>query len=326
MDIDVTPTVSWGGNYTVPNSWITGTTSWNTQPWLWGQVTNYNNCGKFEQVEVRSVGTGTITLNCALQNSYTSSGHVQVVRVPRFNNLTLNASTSIMPTAWDGNVGGICAIEVNGTLTFNSSSKISSSGVGFRGGSTSSPTIQSGSPGTCSAHANGTGNGSTQMGCSASTEGGRKGEGIGGSNIEYAAQYSAHGRGAPANGGGGGGYQNCGGGGGAHVGTGAYTGKGVPSTTVANAIWNLESAGFAGSASSGGGRGGYALSNSNQNAATVGPNNTSWCNSNNSSDARKENGGFGGHALTYFSVEVVAQVIRTKHRQVRAVRAVGLFF
>ena len=300
MDIDVTPTVSWGGNYTVPNSWITGSVGWNTQPWLWGQVTNYNNCGKFEQVEVRSVsGANTITLNCALQNSYTSSGHVQVVRVPRFNNLTLNSSTSIVPTAWNGSSGGIAAIEVNGTLTFNSSSKISANGLGFRGGSTSTPTVQVGSPGTCAAHTNGTGNGSTQMGSSASTEGGRKGEGIGGFTTEYNAQYSGYGRGAPANGGGGGGYQNCGGGGGSNVGSGLYTGKGVPSTTVANAVWNLETAGLGGSSSSGGGRGGYALSNSDQNATTTGPNNTAWCASASSSDARKENGGFGGHPLTY---------------------------
>jgi gliding motility-associated-like protein len=299
MDIDATPTVSWGGNYTVPNSWITGSTAWNTQPWLWGQVTNYNNCGKYEQVEVRSVSGANITLNCALQNSYTSSGHVQVVRVPRFNNLTLNSSTSILPTAWNGNSGGIAAIEVNGNLTFNSSSKISASGAGFRGGSTTSPTTQVGSPGTCSAHTNGTGNGSTQVGSSASTEGGRKGEGIGGYTTEYTAQYSGYGRGAPANGGGGGGYQNCGGGGGSNVGSGLYTGKGVPSTTVANSVWDLETAGLGGSSSSGGGRGGYALSNSDKNATTVGPNNTNWCASSSSSDARKENGGFGGHPLTY---------------------------
>jgi len=300
LDIDVTPTVSWGGNYTVPNSWITGSVSWNTQPWLWGQVTSYNNCGKFEQVEVRSVsGTTSITLNCGLQNSYTNSGHVQVVRVPRFNNLTLNLSTSIVPTAWNGTSGGIAAIEVNGNLTFNSSTKISANGLGFRGGSTTTPTVQSGSPGTCAAHTNGTGNGSTQMGSSASTEGGRKGEGIGGYTTEYNAQYSGYGRGAPGNGGGGGGYQNCGGGGGSNVGTGLYTGKGVPSTTVASSVWNLETAGLGGSSSSGGGRGGYALSNAEKDATLFGPNNTTWCNTSTSSDARKENGGFGGHPLTY---------------------------
>jgi gliding motility-associated-like protein len=304
MDIDVTPATDWpGGNYTKPAAYL-----WDFE-WMksitklaaWGAVTNYNNCGKFEQVEVRSVSGSNITLNCALQNSYTSSGRVQVVRVPRFNNLTLNTSASIMPPSWDGTTGGIVAIEVKGNLTLNASSKISASGAGFRGGSTTSPTTQSStsSPGTCSAHANGTGNGSTQLGSSSIGEGGRKGESIGGYDAEYTALYSVYGRGSAANGGGGGGYQNCGGGGGSNIGSGTYTGKGVPSTTVANSVWNLESAGFAGSSSSGGGRGGYANSNSNQNATLIGPNSTAWCANASSSDARKENGGFGGHPLTY---------------------------
>lgn len=307
MDIDVTPATptasgGWGGNYTKPGMWLYDA-NWMqdiTKMAAWGAVKNYNNAGKFEQVEVRNVsGSNTIILNCALQNNYTSSGRVQVVRVPRFNNLTINSSASITPPSWDGTTGGIVAIEVKGNLTLNASSKISASGAGFRGGSTTSPTPQSGSPGTCSAHANGTGNGSTQLGSSSIGEGGRKGESIGGYDTEYTALYSAYGRGSAANGGGGGGFQNCGGGGGSNIGSGTYTGKGVPSTTVANSVWNLESAGFAGSSSSGGGRGGYANSNSNQNATLIGPNSTAWCATTSSSDARKENGGFGGHPLTY---------------------------
>jgi len=307
MDIDVTPATpttsgGWGGNYTKPAAYL-----WDFN-WMqdisklatWGAVSNYNNAGKYEQVEVRSVsGANSITLNCALQNNYTSSGRVQVVRIPRFNNLTVNTSASITPSSWNGTTGGIVAIEVKGNLILNASSKISATGAGFRGGSTTSPTVQSGSPGTCSIHTNGIGNGSTQLGSTSAGEGGRKGESIGGYDTEYTALYSAYGRGAPANGGGGGGFQNCGGGGGANVGSGTYTGRGVPSTTVANSVWNLESAGFAGSSSSGGGRGGYANSNSDQNATVTGPNSTAWCATTSSSDARKENGGFGGHPLEY---------------------------
>ena len=307
MDIDVTPATpttsgGWGGNYTKPAAYL-----WDfdwmlniTKLAAWGAVSSYNNAGKFEQVEVSAVsGATSITLNCALQNNYSNSGHVQVLRIPRFNNLTVNTSASITPSSWNGNTGGIVAIEVNGNLTLNASSKISANGAGFRGGSTTSPTAQSGSPGTCSVHTNGTGNGSTQLGSTSAGEGGRKGESIGGFNTEYTTLYSAYGRGAPANGGGGGGFQNCGGGGGSNIGTGTYTGKGVPSTTVANSVWNLESAGFAGSSSSGGGRGGYANSNTDQNATITGPNSTAWCATSTSSDARKENGGFGGHPLTY---------------------------
>lgn len=305
IDVNTTPTVSWGGTYTVPDAWITGALAWGAQPWTWGQVTNYNTCGKFEMAEVRSVsGTTNITLNCGLQNSYTIAGKVQVVRVPRFNNLTLNASSTIVPPNWNGTTGGIVAVEVNGNLVFNTGSKITANTAGFRGGSTTTPTNQVGFGGTCSAHTNGTGNGSTQVGSSNSQEGARKGEGIGGYVTEYDLIYSGYGRGAPGNGGGGGGYQNCGGGGGCNVGVGSYTGKGVPSTTFANSVWNLESAGFGGSSSPGGGRGGYSVSNSNQNASTAGPNNTAWCNTSTSSDARKENGGFGGHPLNYDATRI----------------------
>lgn len=289
MDINTTPTVSWGGNYTVPEVYFS--VGWNTNPWEWGQVTAINNAGKYEQVEVLSVsGTNTINLSCGLQNAYVSAGHVQIVRVPRFNNLTLNASTTVVPTAWGGQVGGVVAIEVNGNLVLNASSKITASGRGFRGAVADNV----GSIGTTTQHTNGNGNGATHLGSYSSTEGARKGEGVGGFTTEYDALSSRYGRGAPANGGGGGGYQNAGGGGGSNVGSGAYTGKGVPSTTFAATYWNLELAGFAGTTSPGGGRGGYSLSSSDQNELTLKPNSTAW-----GGDARKENGGLGGHPLTY---------------------------
>ena len=76
--------------------------------------------------------------------------------------------------------------------------------------------------------------------------------------------------GAPANGGGGGTSHNAGGGGGANAGTGNWTGNGIPDPNAAYTnAWGLE-AGFVTSAS-GGGRGGYSFSNSNQNAGTLAP-------------------------------------------------------
>ncbi len=288
MDVNTTPVVDWGGSYTVPNSYFV---VWDSNPWEWGQILDYRNAGKYELVEVQSVtGVNTINLNCALQNSYTSSRHVQVIRVPRFNNLTINSSTSIVPATWDGNVGGVVSIEVNGNLVINSNAKISASGKGFRG----AVADNNGQIGTSTQHGNGPGNGSTQLGSTSSSEGGRKGEGLGGFTPEYDAIFSRYGRGAPANGGGGGGFQNAGGGGGSNIGSGTYTGRGVPTTTYPNSVWNLEMAGLGGSITPGGGRGGYSLSSSDQNATTLGPNRTAW-----SADARKENGGLGGHPLAY---------------------------
>jgi gliding motility-associated-like protein len=302
MDIDLTNTTfTRPAAYVWDNTW----TQSNAKVAEWGKILAYNNCGKYEQVEVLSVsGATTINLSCALQNTYTSSGHVQVIRVPRYNNLTLNAASTIIPATWNGTTGGVVAVEVNGTLTMTATSKITASGKGFRGGMTSStlssPAVQAGGLGSCTPHTNGPGNGGTQIGSAIDDEGGRKGEGIGGYEAEYIAQYSNYATGAPANGGGGGGYQNAGGGGGANIGASTtYTGKGVPSSSYAAGYWNIELAGFATSSSPGGGRGGYSLSGANQDALTVGPNNAAWCPNASTTDARRENGGLGGHPLTY---------------------------
>lgn len=280
MDVDVTPTASWGGTYTAPNGHLL---DWGSYQDLWGQVTNYNNAGKHEVVEVRSVAGGTtINLMCSLTNSYTASGHVQIVRIPRLINLTVNAACSVVPALWDGTFGGVVALEVDGVLSL--SGTIQATGYGFRGGVCDSQTA--GSPPSNAAN----------VGYCASNnanEGAEKGESIGGFYTEYDALYSRYCKSAPANGGGGGGNHNAGGGGGSNIGTGAYTGKGNPVAGYA-AIWNLESASFSTSSSSGGGRGGYSYSTSNQNETTVGPNNTLW-----SGDYRRNEGGLGGHPLTY---------------------------
>nr|WP_294858484.1 gliding motility-associated C-terminal domain-containing protein [uncultured Fluviicola sp.] len=276
----------WGANYTISNEAAVAGND-NLYHAEWGGVTNYYNAGRYEYAEVLSVPNATtINVRCALKNSYTSSGHVQVVRVPRIGNLTLNANTSIIPVTWGGTIGGIVALEVNGTTTFGTNSKISASGYGFRGGATDNTT---GGPAGSAAQIGKPGYKATAAG-----EGSEKGEGIGGSAaVEYTALYSRYGLGAPANGGGGGNYKNAGGGGGSNIGTGTYYGYGVP-TAGYNGFWNLELAGMATTPSSGGGRGGYSGALSDQNESTLGPNNTAW-----SGDFRRNEGGLGGHPLVY---------------------------
>jgi hypothetical protein len=130
LDIEDYPVVAWSALYTTPFGHIG---DWPLFIDLWGQVLNPNNAGKFEQAEVRAVGGSTsITLQCNLVNTYNANGKVQVVRVPRFNNLTVNTNTSIVPSAWNGTTGGVAAVEVNGILTINGTGKISASGLGFR--------------------------------------------------------------------------------------------------------------------------------------------------------------------------------------------------
>lgn len=253
----------------------------------WGSITSYNNCGNHEFAEVLSVPNGTtIELSCALKSNYTSSGKVMVVRVPRYQTLTVNASASITCDFYGGNSGGIVAVEVKGQTTLNGS--INVNGRGFRGGN--------------AIFAQATVFGTNDIAIDNINYGGEKGEGIGGFYNEYdnipvlAGRYS---RGAAGNAGGGGNALNAGGGGGGNGGnTGTYSGTGNPSLGTANwaNAWNLEWAGFANTTSSGGGRGGYSAATANQNALLVRPGNPSW-----GGDKRDNVGGFGGRPLDYTS-------------------------
>ena len=300
VNIDTGPVDFGFGDYTISNGHL-----WSSPPdWFmyvneYGEVTNYNNSGKFEQVEVAGISGGnTISLQCGLKNNYTVSGHVQIVRVPRFNNLTVSGGlASIIPTTWNGQTGGIVAIEVDATMDLNAGSSISASGFGFRAG-------QLDNVGTSGSTANP--DDFTFFGSSQPVEGSEKGEGIFGYYAELDAIYSRYGIGAAANGGGGGGYQNCGGGGGSNLGAGIYSGNGVPDPAY-TATWNLDISGLPGTAPTpiggtstpGGGRGGYSLAETDQDELVVGPRNASW-----GGDARKTNGGRGGHPLTYDATRI----------------------
>ena len=74
MDIDPITSIplasgGWGGHYTVAAS-VGPWTDWHLSADIWGKVTNYNESGKFEQVEVLSIsGTNTINLQCPLNNN-----------------------------------------------------------------------------------------------------------------------------------------------------------------------------------------------------------------------------------------------------------------
>ena len=99
----------------------------------YGAVLNYNNCGNYDWAEVASIGpNNTITLACGLQNNYTAAGKVQIIRVPRYENLTLNSGCIVSAPSWNGQTGGIVVIETNTNLTFTGSGQIDVSGKGFR--------------------------------------------------------------------------------------------------------------------------------------------------------------------------------------------------
>jgi hypothetical protein len=242
----------------------------------WGQVTALGNAGNYELVEVSSVAGNTVTLLCGLKNSYTATGKVQVIRVPQYTTLTVNAGASITAPAWDGTVGGVVAVRVQNALTLNGSIDVSAKG--FRGGAIDNTTTAAAT------------NVALYAG-NAAADGALKGEGIAG-------LVAAYGRGAPANGGGGGNAHNGGGGGGANArrqGQAAWSGQGVmKNTVVGSAAWNLDPAGGVGvrANSEGGGRGGYTYGAANEDALTVAPGAGAW-----GGNSRRERGGLGGRPL-----------------------------
>ncbi|GAB3870017.1 hypothetical protein GCM10028824_18030 [Hymenobacter segetis] len=251
----------------------------------YGTVTALNNAGRYQLVEVASVPSGTtIALSCKLYSAYTTAGHAQVVRVPRYTTLAVNTNVSVKAQAWNGTTGGVLAIETTGNVTLATGATLDVSALGFRGGALEQNTDAAGNNDFGYRSAN-------------DTYGAEKGESIAGTIAEYDALNGRYGRGAPANGGGGGNSHNAAGGGGANVAVAGatYTGTGNPDRGTGNAYdaaWNLEAANFATSTSTGGGRGGYSYSSTNQDALTLGAGQTAW-----GGDNRQNKGGLGGHPI-----------------------------
>jgi gliding motility-associated-like protein len=246
----------------------------------YGEILNYNNAGNYEFAQVYAIPNATsIVLDCGLKNNYLVSGKTQIVRVPRYNTLTVNAAGELTTDAWNGTIAGVLAVEVNGLTTINGT--VNATGLGFRGGIASN---------------NGTfgGNRFVDVGGGAN-EGGFKGEGIAGSVADYSISFNGSwAMGAPANGGGGGDSHNAGGGGGANGGNiNTWVGYGTVNP-VYSAGYNMEFAGRASIVSSGGGRGGYTFSSANLNPLVSVPHNTVW-----GGDNRRKVGGFGGRPLDY---------------------------
>jgi uncharacterized repeat protein (TIGR01451 family) len=249
-----------------------------------GAVSNLNNAGRYELVQVQSISNNTLTLRSALRYAYTAAGTTQVIRVPQYQSLTVTAGASIVAPAWNGSTGGIVALHVADTANIGGAIDVSSRG--FRGGAQTNNSAAEATDVTTWRTTNAAG-------------GGQKGEGIGGFQATYDANINGRfSRGAPANGGGGGNSFNAGGGGGANGSSGAaWTGQGVMDGSVTGAAsWALDPGyvanGNARTTSSGGGRGGYSYAANNGNAGTQGPGNINW-----GGNLRRERGGVGGRPL-----------------------------
>ncbi|HEX2685614.1 MAG TPA: hypothetical protein VHN14_03310, partial [Kofleriaceae bacterium] len=259
-----------------------------TDTGTYGNVTTLGGAGNYELVHVASVAANTINLETGcggLAHAYTTAGATEVIRVPQLTTLTTSGAGSLTAQAWDGARGGVVVVQAQTSMTIDGAG-INANGQGFRGGAADN---SSNPPG-----------GAKPIRSTDSATGAEKGEGIAGFQASYDAQVNGRfGRGAPANGGGGGDSHNGGGGGGANGDAAKpWTGAGVMDGTVAGALaWDIDpdsiSNGNARTDSSGGGRGGYSFSSSNQDALTIAPGNAAWA-----GDVRQNVGGLGGHPVT----------------------------
>lgn len=255
----------------------------------YGAVAALGGSGLFEFVSVAAVDgtTSRVQLDAAcggLRNDY--DPRTQVIRVPQYGSLTVNAGASVVALPWDGRVGGVVAVRAQQALTVRG--ELEASGRGFRGG----PAQQ---PGQLAADQSPDVAGYV---AAAPTSGGAKGESVAGFTTEYASP-GGHGRGAPASGGGGGNAFKAGGGGGGGAGLAAsWSGHGVMSAGVTGAsAWTLDPAYKANNnqltTASGGGRGGYSASTTSLSPLTVPPGDPSW-----QGNLRRERGGRGGRPLS----------------------------
>lgn len=151
----------------------------------------------------------SITLTAPLQNTYNlgPNSTVQVVSYPTLGTPNFTTTNNIAALPWNGNVGGIVAFRVNGTLTLNHN--ITADGTGFRGGLRSNNFYN----GVVCQSLPYLSNNATL---------GAKGEGIyRNTNANF-----VRGRGHITNGGGGGNHANAGGGGGGNFSAGGEGGAG----------------------------------------------------------------------------------------------------
>lgn len=163
-----------------------------------GQITAYGNAGNYEFATVASIAGNQITLSTPLALTYTTTGAVQLIRVPSYTNPTVTGTLTCAP--WNGITGGVLVFESTGPVTLNAN--IDVQGRGFVGG-----TMIAGGFGCANANY-------------ATGVHGKKGEGI----ATAPAGLDAH-RAPLANGGGGSTPGNGGSGGGGNFGAGGRGGN-----------------------------------------------------------------------------------------------------
>lgn len=206
---------------------------------LEGTSSDNANVGKYETATVGSISSATISLASTLANTYDGTTQkIMVQRVPNYTSVTINGSTTLTASAWNGTKGGVLFFRATGTVTVTGTISVNS--LGYRGGTNTANgesydgTVGAGGAiGSAGTNGGGSGSGDT----SASPQGTRGGGGASGAVNSGGDQG--------AGGGAGGGYGGGGGGGGggadcnATAGTGGLGGgTGVSAGGGGGGMWN----------------------------------------------------------------------------------------
>lgn len=118
---------------------VIGTNTLNTA--AFGNISSIQSTGLWEvktvASQVRSGVLQSVTFSTPLANTYniTANSSVQLITFRQLSAAAFTTTNNITALAWDGNIGGVVALEVGTTLTLNHN--ISANGLGFRGGNRS---------------------------------------------------------------------------------------------------------------------------------------------------------------------------------------------
>ena len=179
-----------------------------------GQVVALGSAGNFEFTNIAAISGNTITFVSNLCKPFAVSGKVQLIRVPVYNQATINAVVTSSP--WNGTTGGVVAIEATTSLTFNNI--IDVSGKGFVGGAVTTGWFMCNDPNFASP----------------GTNAGKKGEGIALAPLNLDGNRAPH-----ANGGGGSNSGNPGAGGGSNGGAGGRGGNQFSGSCPVNTAFGM---------------------------------------------------------------------------------------
>jgi len=109
-------------------------------------LTSTSAAGAWELLIVASVADGRIAFRTPVLGTYgagpgmaLAGEKVALQRVPQFTSVNVPAGSTLTASAWDGTQGGVVALRASGTVSV--AGAISADAIGFRGGSSSSTTV-----------------------------------------------------------------------------------------------------------------------------------------------------------------------------------------